>query len=483
MSDQELKDLLATLLAHPKENEFLEFKVNQYDKEEIGKRLSALANGAALLAKEYGYLVFGVENEKHQVVGTTFQPTLFKIGNEELEHWLAQRLNPRIDFRLYEFKYDEKNIVLFQVPAAKGQPVSFSHHDYVRVGSQTRSLKDFPEKERKLWERPATDFEREPALKKVSASDVIKLLDTQAFFDLLLKMPYPSTQSGVLDRLLDEKLIVRSNGHFHISNLGALLFAKNIRDFETVARKAVRVVQYEGNNKVKTLRDQTGQFGYANGFERLLNWLSGLLPEHELIVSAKRETLRMYPPLALRELIANALIHQDFRERGIGPMIEIFNDRVEISNPGKPMVNPDRFIDGYQSRNEGLAAAMRRLGYCEEKGSGIDKVIFEVEYWQLPAPDFRVNETHTQVILYAHKELNDMNKSDKVRACYQHCCLLFVSNQRMSNQSLRHRFKIEEQNAALASRIIRDTVEVGLIKPEDPENKSRKFIRYIPFWA
>jgi ATP-dependent DNA helicase RecG len=483
MKEQELKDLLVSLLAYPKENEFLEFKVNQYEKDEVGKRLSALSNGAALVSKEFGYLVFGIENETHRVVGTTFQPTLFKIGNEELEHWLAQRLNPRIDFRLHEFKHGEKNIVLFQIPASKGQPVSFQHIEYLRVGSQTRLLKDFPEKERKLWERPATDFEREPALKNLSASDVIALLDTQTFFDLLLKIPYPTTQSGVLDRLLDEKMIMRSNGHFHISNLGALLFAKNIGKFETVARKAVRVVQYEGNNKVKTLRDQPGQLGYANGFERLMNYLSGLLPEHELIVSAKRETLRMYPPLALRELIANALIHQDFRERGVGPMIEIFNDRIEVSNPGKPMVNPDRFIDGYQSRNEELAAAMRRMGYCEEKGSGIDKVIFEVEYWQLPAPDFRVNETHTQVILYGHKDLNDMNKSDKVRACYQHCCLMFVSNQRMSNQSLRHRFKIEEQNAALASRIIRDTVEVGFVKPEDPENKSRKYIRYIPFWA
>jgi predicted HTH transcriptional regulator len=483
MREQELKDLLISLLGHPKENEFLEFKVNQYDKEEIGKRLSALANGAALFSKEYGYLVFGIENETHRVVGTTFKPTLFKVGNEELEHWLAQRLNPRIDFRLHEFNYEDKNIVLIQIPAAKGRPVSFQHTDYIRIGSLTRGLKDFPEKERKLWERPATDFEREPALKNVSASDVIALLDTQAIFDLLLKMPYPTSQQGVLDRLLDEKLIVRSNGHFHISNLGALLFAKNIGNFETVARKAVRVIQYEGNNKIKTLRDQPGQLGYANGFERLLNYLSGLLPEHEILVSAKRETLRMYPLIALRELIANALIHQDFRERGIGPMIEIFNDRIEISNPGKPMLNPDRFIDGYQSRNEELAAAMRRMGYCEEKGSGIDKVIFEVESWQLPAPDFRVNETHTQAILYAHKDLNDMNKNDKVRACYQHCCLLYVSNERMSNQTLRERFKIKEENYSIASRIMRDTLEAGLIKLENPDNKSKKYTTYIPLWA
>lgn len=131
----------------------------------------------------------------------------------------------------------------------------------------------------------------------------------------------------------------------------------------------------------------------------------------------------------------------------------------------------------------GLAAVMRRMGYCEEKGSGIDKVIFEVEYWQLPAPDFRVTETHTQVILYAHKDLNDMNKGDKMRACYQHCCLLFVSNQRMSNQTLRERFKIKEENYSIASRIMREALEAGLIKLENPDNKSKKYTTYIPFWA
>lgn len=483
MSQQELTTLLTSLRAFPKENEFLEFKVNQYEKDEIGNRLSALSNGAALMGKEYGYLVFGIEDQTHQVVGTSFQPTLFKIGNEELEHWLAQRLNPRIDFRLFEFEYEGKNIVLFQIPAASGQPVSFHHIDYIRVGSQTRQLKDFPEKERKLWQRSASEFEREPALKNQSGADVVALLDTQAFFDLMLKMPYPTTQAGVLERLLEEKMIVKSNGHYHISNLGALLFAKDMRQFDTIARKAIRVVQYEGNGKINTLRDQTGQFGYANGFQRLLNYLSGILPAHELIVSAKRESLQLYPPLALRELIANALIHQDFRERGTGPIVEIFSDRIEISNPGKPMLSPQRFIDGYQSRNEQLAAAMRRIGFCEEKGSGIDKVIFEVEVWQLPAPDFRVNETHTLAILFAHKGFNEMNKADKIRACYQHCALQYVNNDRMTNQTLRERFKIKEENYSIASRVMRDTLEAGLIKLENPDNKSKKYTTYVPFWA
>lgn len=126
---------------------------------------------------------------------------------------------------------------------------------------------------------------------------------------------------------------------------------------------------------------------------------------------------------------------------------------------------------------------MRRIGLCEEVGSGIDKVILNAEVWQLPAPDFQVKETHTKAILYAHRSLRDMNKADKVRACYQHCALQYVTKSRMTNQSLRKRFDIDEQNYSIASRIIRDTLKENLIKLEDPDNKSKKLMSYIPFWA
>lgn len=126
---------------------------------------------------------------------------------------------------------------------------------------------------------------------------------------------------------------------------------------------------------------------------------------------------------------------------------------------------------------------MRRIGICEEKGSGIDKVIFQSELYQLPAPDFQAMEKHTRTIMFSFKELNDMDKNDKVRATYQHACLCYVSNEKMTNQSLRERFKIEEKNSAIASRIIRDALQSNLIKEDDPDSKSRKFARYIPFWA
>lgn len=120
---------------------------------------------------------------------------------------------------------------------------------------------------------------------------------------------------------------------------------------------------------------------------------------------------------------------------------------------------------------------------CEERGTGIDKVIKSVEEYQLPAPEFIVQERHTKVVLYAPMLFNDMEKRDRIRACYQHCCLRYLANEKMTNQSLRDRFMIEEHNASIASRIISDTLDNDLIKKEDPDSKSRKFPKYIPFWA
>jgi ATP-dependent DNA helicase RecG len=137
-----------------------------------------------------------------------------------------------------------------------------------------------------------------------------------------------------------------------------------------------------------------------------------------VIGKALRQEVKMFPEIAVRELVANALIHQDFTETGASVVVEIYSDRIEISNPGKPFIPPERFIDEYQSRNERLADLMRRLRICEEKGSGIDKVVQTAEVYQLPAPDFRLGEHRTIAILFAHRNFDDMDRNDRVRACY-----------------------------------------------------------------
>ena len=125
---------------------------------------------------------------------------------------------------------------------------------------------------------------------------------------------------------------------------------------------------------------------------------------------------------------------------------------------------------------------MRRIGICEERGSGIVKVVFETESYQLPAPVFETTDEHTRVILFSHRELNEMDKEDRVRACYLHACLRYVQRDFMTNSTLRKRFGISEKNSATASRIIKETVAAKKIRPHD-ESAVRKYMKYVPIWA
>lgn len=480
--EQRLSILLKKLVSLPKENEWVEFKQNFHSEDEIGERISAIANSACIDNKACGYLVYGVDDKTHEIIGTTFKPSQKMVGNNELENWLIQNLTPHIDFRIYEFQCDGKDIAIFEIPAAENEPVDYKKVPYIRVGSITRKLSEFPNKERKIWNNVKYNFETAIALGGCSAADVIKLIDTQAYFDMM-ELPYPTSQNGVIERLIMDGLIVDKEDGISITNLGGILFAKNLHDFKNLERKIVRVVQYKGNNKIETILDEEFPQGYAVGFKTLVKFINDLLPRNEVIGEALRRNVRMYPQLAIRELVANSIIHQDFKISGTSTIIEIYNDRIEFTNAGAPLIDTIRFIDEYRSRNEKMASLMRRLKICEEKGSGIDKVIFQCEFYQLPAPYFVSNEVHTKVILYAHKQLREMDRNDKIRAVYQHASLKWVSNDYMTNQTLRERFSIDDKNYSMASRLIKDALIAGVIKEADTDSKSKKYAKYLPYWA
>lgn len=434
-----LVGLVRELRKLPSEAEWVEFKVNNCDPQEIGEYISALANSAALVGKAFAYLVWGVEDATHDFVSTDFSPTKTRIGNEELENWLLRLLSPKIHFRFFELQVDGIQVVLLEIGRAFRHPVRFQGQEYVRVGSYKKKLKDFPEKEAALWRIfEQKSFEELTAAGNVSSDDVLKLLDYPAYFDLLEK-PLPEAREGILSALEAERLIGKTDaGGWDITNLGAVLFAKKISDFRSLARKAVRVIVYRGNSRIETIKEQMGTKGYANGFEGLIGFINSLLPSNEVIEQALRKKVPMYPELAVRELVANALIHQDFVVTGAGPMVEIFDDRMEVSNPGMPLVETNRFLDTPpRSRNEVLASVMRRIGICEERGSGVDKVVFQTEYYQLPAPIFEVAGDHTRSVLFAHRPLTKMTREDRVRACYLHACLRYVNRDYMTNATLR----------------------------------------------
>lgn len=484
MNRAELENLVHELTALPAETEWVEFKHNYAEPQKIGEYVSALSNASALNGKPWGHMLWGV-NEAHDVVGTTFRPRETKIGNEELENWLLTQLDPRINVNIHQGEVDGKMVVLFEIQPAAYKPVGFRGTEYIRVGSYKKKLHDHPEKERALWRVfDRTPFENGVAKAGVSSDDVLALLDYPDYFRLMTQ-PLPDNRAAILDRLTTEKIISQaSGGGYDVSNVGAILFARNLGGFERLNRKALRVIIYKGNNRVETVREQTGIKGYAIGFEGAIDYINDQLPRDEQIGQALRREVSVFPEIAVRELTANALIHQDLNVTGAGPMVEIFEDRMEVSSPGAPLIDPLRFIDEPpRSRNEMLAALMRRMGICEERGSGIDKVIDSVEVFQLPAPDFRVAGGSTVAVLYGPRRFSQMNREERCRACYQHACLQYVSGKRMSNSSLRKRLGIKKSNYPMASRVIGHTIDAKLIRRRGEGSSSKKDATYVPFWA
>lgn len=477
-------DLINELLAQPAETTWLEFKGSNADPEMIGKRCSALSNAARLEGRDCAYLIWGVEDETHAILGTDFNPDTKKIGGQVLPLWLANSLQPSIAFSFRTVQHSGGRLVLLEIPAATGAPVAFNSVPYIRIGSATPKLSDYPQRYQLLIERlQPYRWEQGIARQYASGDEVLNLLDYSHYFRLT-KQPLPDNRSGIFDKLEADRLIVRDVGErWNITNLGAILFATRLSDFDAgLARKAVRFVAYGGKNRAATVTHRhDGQKGYAIGFEGLVSYLNDLLPKNEHIGSALRQAHPLFPELAIRELVANALIHQDMTISGAGPQIELFADRIEISNPGIPLVKPERMIDlPPRSRNAELASLMRRMGICEEQGSGLDKVLEQVELFQLPPPLFRAEESSTQVVLYAPRSFADMTPEERVRACYFHAVLRFLSGDKMKNASLCTRLGIAPKNAAQASAVITKALDAGLIRIADPDHPRAG---YVPHWA
>lgn len=468
-------ETLEKWLLVPTETEHLEFKEakQQFDSTKLLKYCVALANEGG------GYIVLGITDKRpRQVVGSIAYSKAGELNG--IKSKIVNELRFRVE--VTELQHPNGRVLVFEVPTRPvGRALDYEGAYLMRVGEELRPMT--PDMLKRIFAEDQQDWFSQPARCDASPDDVIALLDTQTYFELL-KISYPTSRDAVLERLQSQDLIKQTAQGWTISNIAAILLAKKLDAFSpALARKAPRVVIYEGINKLKTRDDNTGNRGYAVGFGRLVDFVHSAAPQNRFIEEVVREEVKMFPEQALRELIANALVHQDFLATGTSVMIEMYSDRIEISNPGIPPIKVERFIDENRSRNEQLADIMRRFGICEEKGSGIDKVVSAAEDSQLPAPDFRVGDTRTTAVLFAHQDFAGMSKTDRIRACYQHCCLLYVSNQRMSNQTLRERFRLSDSQVATVSLIIKATKEAGLIKADESESTSTRYARYLPFWA
>lgn len=476
--------LVKELTALPIESGWVEFKHNNDDPRMIGADISALANSAVLADRSHAYMIWGVEDETHKIVGTQVRLNQAKKGNQEIENWLRCLLSRNADFEFQSVEIEGKHVEVIIIAKAVGVPVTFEKVDYVRVGSYTKKLNEFPALQAQLWDKLRHEqFEDTFAVVDLQLQQVLRLLNCDEYFEIQ-NIPIPTDTTGYAHYLEQEGIIVKlDNGLYGITNLGALLFAKRLSDFPRLGRKAIRIVQYEGNNRLAILKEETMNEGYVLGLERAVKYVNTLLPTKEDINSIRRETNSTFPLPAIREAIANAIIHQDFFVVGAGPVIEIFANRVEVTNPGTPLVEIMRIIDNPpRSRNEKLASLMRRLGMCEELGRGWDRMVISCELQRLPAPRIQIYQDSTKVTLFSFLEFSNISMEDKLWSTYLHSCIKYVEGDALTNSSLRDRFGLKDTSAGSVSRLIREALTQKWVKPLDPST-ARRYMKYIPSWA
>lgn len=475
--------LLARLCEMPAESAWIEFKVNNSDLDMIGRWISACANAAILEGKERGFLVFGVENRTHSLLGTTVHLDSLQKGGENFHNWISRMVEPRISMELLDFKSEGKKFAIICIEPAYDRPVKFSGTEYIRFGENVKRLTDYPERERALWLATGRRrFEDAVAAPHQQPDSVERLLDINSFYRLR-KEERPRNQGEVMRRFCSENFIKDDmEGGYDITNLGAVLFANNLSDFSSVTSKSVRVITYVGQDKRKALDEQEGRKGYAVGFAGLIRHIIGKLPHDEVYVDGVRDMRPLYPEDAVREIVANALIHQDFTISGASPMVELYSDRLEVTNPGNSLIEVDRIIDERRSRNEKLASAMRSLGLCEERGGGLDKAIIAIEQNNLPAPDFNPSENSMRVTLFGPRPFASLSKADRSRACFFHCVIRWLIGDYMSNTTLRQRFGLADKDYQAVSAIISETVRAKRIAAAE-EGQSNRNAKYVPYWV
>ncbi len=484
------QELVRSLAALPTEVEWAEFKLNNNDPERIAKYISAMSNEATLCDRAFGYIAWDIKDDTHEIVGTGFEYRKAKKGNMEFELWLSRQINPKIEFKFYEVPFTDKegediHVTLIEIPCAEGETTKYGSVGYIRIGSNLQPLAEYPEKEAELWRKfDKTPYEKHFAYSEATDDDVVTLLDYPGYYRKI-GVPIPANRDKVLKDLKDEKFIHKNDGgSWDITNYGALMIAADLKAFENLGKRSVRVIRYPDKSRMGGIGEKTFYSGYAISFEEIIQYILTVIPQTEVMENGIRRQKYSFPEMAIRELLANVMVHQSLEQRGTSPMVEIFSDRIEFSNAGAPLVAIERIVDTVPlSRNENMAGFMHRCGICEERGSGFDKVIAATRADSLMAPKVEnQNNQFTKVTLYSKVDFDMMTKEDRIRTCYMIACLAFVTSDAVTNTNIRCAFGLDEKDKVKASRIIRDTVDAKLIKPMDPETAPR-YMKYVPYWV
>ena len=393
MNVEELTALLDRLRHEPRETEWLEFKENHYEPQVLGEYLSALANAACLAGKPRGYLVFGIQDHTHAVVGTQFDPYAVKAkGNQDLLLWLAMGLQPNVGFEIHILDHAKGKVVMFEVSPAWDRPVRFYGTAYIRVGTSKTELHKHPEKERAIWVR-RTDWSGQ-----VCEGATVADLDADALLmardQFRIKHPNQAAEVGGWDDvtfLNKARLAV----HGAITNAALLLLGKP--ESATLLSPAVARISWILKDAQNRELDYE-HFGppFLLQVDRVLARIRNLnirtLPSGTLFP----QEITQYEPWVIREALHNAIAHQDYGLRGRVNMVETPSS-ILLSNVGgflpgdvDKVIRQDAPLEIY--RNPFLADAMVNLNMIDTQGGGIKRMFQKQRQRFFPMPDYNLAE-------------------------------------------------------------------------------------------
>jgi ATP-dependent DNA helicase RecG len=397
MTPETLQNLLTNLRGLPEETEWMEFKRNWDLSDDIGRYLSGLSNVAALLSKEYAYLIWGIENGSHDLVGTEFKPRQTKgCGNEDLEPWLLRLLNPRIDFRIYEFEVEGKPVVIFEIPAARETPVAFSGTRYFRVGSYLKRLDEFPEKEAALWR----------ALRNRNVDWSAGVVDQACLDDL------------------DPEALVFARQQYRMKHPGRVIELDTWDDI-TFLNKAKVCIGGQITRTALLLLGREESSHWLSPAQAHVTWVLRsaqgvemdyshfdaplILAGDRLMEKVRNLTIRQLPsgtlfpheitqydPWVIRETLHNCIAHQEYSSGGRISIVET-PDALLFTNLGsfipgtvEEVIANDAPPEVY--RNPFLANAMVNLNMIDTIGSGIKRVFSVQRKRSFPMPDYDLSD-------------------------------------------------------------------------------------------
>lgn len=475
--------LLESLCSLPKETSWVEFKENKFNEDSVGQYVSALANSAMLEEKDAAYLIFGVRDTDHMIIGTTVDLIDITVGSEDFIFWLNKYLDPHITITPISFKYDGKRIEMIYIEPGYRQPVKFKRISYVRVESNQQPLSNYPERERALWQITSRySFETAMLGFRISGDQICDTFHCNALLEKIGNGG--KTPNSMLD-ILEKRGLIRNDlqDRYEVTTLLAIICARDFNHFSLLENKGVRVIVYKGRDKLSATEDISGKKGYLVAFSSILSHIMSNIPSKEVIEHGVRKKTYSVPEISVREFLANAVVHQDFTQMGSRATVEVFKDKIKITNPGVPIVSVDRFIDTpSRTRNPRFAELMRNAGLVEQRGSGVDRAIREIEKSSLPPPLIEAIEGSTVVTVFMPRSFSDMTPEERIRACFQHACLCYEANDPMSNSSLRTRFGLSQKQYPQVSIVIRDAINANRIRPLNEEQGNRN-ARYVPFYV